>query len=58
MASPAMILPALGLLGGDGFAGVAAGAASGAEDSALEEHLAAGGELNSIADGPRQICGY
>ncbi|MEJ2363984.1 MAG: hypothetical protein P8075_20095 [Deltaproteobacteria bacterium] len=43
MASPAMILPALGLLGGDGFAGVAAGAASGAEDSALEEHLAAGG---------------
>ncbi len=44
MATPAMILPALASRGGEDFAGVAAAAAFGVEDSALEEPLAEGGD--------------
>lgn len=43
-AIPAMILPALASRGGEDFAGVAAAAAFGVEDSALEEPLAEGGD--------------
>ena len=43
MAIPAMILPALASRGGEDFAGVAAAAATGVEDQALEEPLAEGG---------------
>jgi hypothetical protein len=44
MAIPAMIFPALFLRGGEDFAGVAAAAAFGVEDSALTEALAEGGD--------------
>ena len=44
MAIPAMILPFPASRVGEGFAGVAAAAAFGVEDSALEELLAEGGE--------------
>ena len=44
MAIPAMILPALASWGGEDFAGVAAAAATGVEDQALEDPLAEGGE--------------
>ena len=44
MAIPAMILPALASWGGEDFAGVAAAAAFGVEDSALVEPLADGGD--------------
>jgi len=44
MAIPAMILPSPASRGGEDFAGVAAAAAFGVEDSALEELLAEGGE--------------
>ena len=44
MAIPAMIHQALASLGGEDFAGVAAAAAFGVEDSALEEPLAEGGD--------------
>ena len=43
MAIPAMILPFPASRGGEDFAGVAAAAAFGVEDSALEEPLAEGG---------------
>ena len=44
MAIPALILPFPASRGGEDFAGVAAAAAFGVEDSALEELLAEGGE--------------
>ncbi len=44
MAIPAMILPALASQGGGDFAGVAAAAALGVEDSVLEEALGVGGD--------------
>ena len=44
MAIPAMILPFLASWVGEDFAGMAAAAAFGVEDSALEELLAEGGE--------------
>ena len=53
MAIPAMILPALALRGGEDFAGVAAAAVFGVEDSALEELLAEGGEKPADKRGTR-----
>ena len=53
MAIPAMILPALVLRGGEDFAGVAAAAAFGVEDSALEEPLAEGGDRPADKRGTR-----
>jgi hypothetical protein len=44
MAIPAMILPALALRGGEDFVGVAAAAAFGVEDLALEEPMAEGSD--------------
>jgi hypothetical protein len=43
MANPAMILPALALRDGEDFVGVAAAAAFGVEDSALDKALDEGG---------------
>ena len=53
MAIPAMIPPALAARDGEDFAGVAATAAFGVEDSALEELLAGGGERPADKRGTR-----
>jgi hypothetical protein len=55
MAIPAMILPFPGSRGGEDFAGVAvaAAAAFGVEDSALEEPLAEGGDRPADKRGTR-----
>jgi len=47
MAIPAMILPFPASWGGEDLAGVAAAAAFGMEDSALEEPLAEGGDTTA-----------
>jgi hypothetical protein len=54
MAIPAMILPFPASRGGEDFAGVAAAAAFGVEDSALEELLAEGGERPADKRGTRE----
>jgi hypothetical protein len=53
MAIPVLILPSLASWGGEDFAGVAAAAAFGVEDSALEELLAEGGERPADKRGTR-----
>jgi hypothetical protein len=50
MAIPATILPLPALRGGEDFAGVAAVAVFGVEDSALEELLAEGDENQQIRE--------
>ena len=50
MAIPATILPFPALRGGEDFAGEAAAAAFGVEDSASEELLAEGGENQQIRE--------
>jgi hypothetical protein len=53
MAIPAMILPFLASWGGEDFGGVAAAAAFGVEDSALERPLAGGGDSPADERGTR-----
>lgn len=53
VAIPVMILPSLASRGGEDFAGVAAAAAFGVEDSALEELLAEDGERPADQRGTR-----